>query len=126
MPGIEYKTGTRVTRVNVASKNLETGVGETVQYDKLIIATGARPVLLSDFNVPGADLEGIYYLRNVIDADKLVHAMADAKLAGNKVSAESMKALTQWRCDGTCRQLWSAVVILDWNAQLDWLAMDLK
>ena len=77
-------TNTRVSTVDIKGKNVTTDKGDTVGYQKLIVATGARPVYLSDFKVPGAELGGIYYLRNVVDADALVRAMADAKQAGNK------------------------------------------
>ena len=46
----------------------------------------AQPIYLTDFGTPGADLEGIFYLRNVVDADKIVAAIADAKTKSNKVS----------------------------------------
>lgn len=86
LTGIDYKTNTKVTEVDLESKNLKTEDGGSVDYGKLIVATGARPVYLSDFKVPGAELEGIYYLRNVVDGERLIQAMANAKLAGNKVS----------------------------------------
>ena len=88
MIGIEYKTNTKVTEVDLSQKNLMTENGDSVGYEKLIVATGARPVYLSDFKVPGAELEGIYYLRNVVDGERLIQAMANAKLAGNKVKSE--------------------------------------
>lgn len=44
-----------------------------------------QPVYLSDFGTKGADLKGIYYLRNVVDADALVAAIGDAKKKSNKV-----------------------------------------
>jgi len=40
---------------------------------------------LVDFKFPGAELEGVHYLRNVVDADSLVTAIASAKAAGGKV-----------------------------------------
>jgi NAD(P)H-nitrite reductase large subunit len=40
--GIEYKTDTRITKVDVSSKTLTAESGETISYEKLIIATGAR------------------------------------------------------------------------------------
>jgi len=82
--GIEYRTNTKVTEVDLGRKNLKTEGGDSVGYEKLVVATGARPVYLSDFKVPGAELEGIYYLRNIVDGERLIHAMADAKKAGNK------------------------------------------
>ena len=41
--------------------------------------------LAKDFKIQGADLEGFYYLRDVVDADKLVAAMAELKKTDGKV-----------------------------------------
>lgn len=40
--GIDYLTGTKVTAVDVAAKQLTTAGGEAITYDKLVVATGAR------------------------------------------------------------------------------------
>ena len=40
--GVEYKTNTTVTKADVASKTLTCDSGETIAYDKLLVATGAR------------------------------------------------------------------------------------
>jgi hypothetical protein len=40
--GIEYKVDTKVTAADLAKKELTLASGDTVTYDKLIIATGAR------------------------------------------------------------------------------------
>ncbi|GFR52753.1 hypothetical protein Agub_g15360 [Astrephomene gubernaculifera] len=82
--GIAYLTGSRVTKADLATKALTLESGEVVSYDKLIIATGARPIFLTEFKTPGADLRGLHYLRDVKDADALVAAMAATKEAGGK------------------------------------------
>lgn len=46
----------------------------------------AQPIYLTDFGTKGADLKNILYLRNVVDADKIVAAIADAKSKTNKVN----------------------------------------
>ncbi len=46
---------------------------------------GVQPIYLTDFGTKGADLKNIFYLRNVVDADKIVAAIADAKTKSNKV-----------------------------------------
>ncbi|KAK9824670.1 hypothetical protein WJX72_012200 [[Myrmecia] bisecta] len=82
--GITYKTKTKVTEADVKNKTLKTADGDSIKYEKLIIATGARPVDLGDFGTKGADLKGIFYLRNVEDADKLIAAFPAAKAKGGK------------------------------------------
>ena len=62
---IEIHLGTRVRRVDVDRRAIETDEGEHFRFAKLLIATGASVHRLS---VPGANLEGIHYLRTVDDA----------------------------------------------------------
>jgi 3-phenylpropionate/trans-cinnamate dioxygenase ferredoxin reductase subunit len=45
---------------------------ETLRYDKLLLTTGASPRRLK---VPGADLDGVLYLRTVADSDRLRAAL---------------------------------------------------
>jgi len=52
----------------VTAKNLKTGEEVTAEYDKLIIATGAAPVVPP---IPGADAENIFTLRTLEDADNI-------------------------------------------------------
>ncbi|KAI3437605.1 hypothetical protein D9Q98_000057 [Chlorella vulgaris] len=82
--GVDFLTNTRVTAVDVAGKQLTTASGDTISYDKLVVATGARAVTLKDFKTPGADLKGVHVLRNVQDADSLIEAMQACKAAGGK------------------------------------------
>ena len=82
--GISFLTDTKITAADVAAKKLTTSTGNEITYEKLIIGTGARPVSLADFKTPGADLKGIFYLRNVKDGDALVAAIAATKAAGGK------------------------------------------
>jgi len=70
--GIEFKTGARVTEANLADKVLTLEDGSKVEWtSSLIIATGARPITLTQFGTANADAQGICYLRNVQDADYL-------------------------------------------------------
>lgn len=76
--GIELRLGTRVGAVDVKSREIVLGSDERVGYDALLIATGAAPRPLP---VPGSDLGGIHYLRNLGDADLL----RDAIQSGGRV-----------------------------------------
>lgn len=40
--GIDYKTNTSITAADVGAKTLTAASGDTITYEKLIIATGAR------------------------------------------------------------------------------------
>ncbi len=74
--GINLQTGVRVESINRADKTIATSTGSTLSYDKLLIATGSRPRILS---IEGSDLEGLHYLRTVDDVDGIRTAMEAAK-----------------------------------------------
>jgi len=65
---IETRFGVRATQVNPREKVIELEDGDRVHYDRVLVATGVRNRKL---RVPGADLEGIYDLRTVADADRI-------------------------------------------------------
>jgi 3-phenylpropionate/trans-cinnamate dioxygenase ferredoxin reductase subunit len=60
--------GVRATRVDPRERVVELESGGHVPYDKVLVTTGVRNRRL---RVPGADLEGIYDLRIVADADRI-------------------------------------------------------
>jgi 3-phenylpropionate/trans-cinnamate dioxygenase ferredoxin reductase subunit len=59
------------TRLDVAGHRLELDTGGAVEYAKLLIATGGRN---RRFEVPGADLEGVYQLRTVAECEAIRRA----------------------------------------------------
>jgi 3-phenylpropionate/trans-cinnamate dioxygenase ferredoxin reductase subunit len=75
---VELRLGSAVTSLDPASRILTTATGTPLSYDKLLLATGSRPRSLE---VPGADLDGVYYLRNVEDSERLKIKFAQAKRA---------------------------------------------
>ena len=62
--GIVVRLGTAVTHVDLDNKKLYAN-GDSIAYDKLLIATGSRPRLL---DLPGHELQNIFYLRHIGDA----------------------------------------------------------
>jgi 3-phenylpropionate/trans-cinnamate dioxygenase ferredoxin reductase subunit len=65
---IELRTGTTVERIDTDAREVELAGGERARYDRLLLATGAEPRRL---DVPGAQLDGVHYLRELPDADAL-------------------------------------------------------
>ena len=59
-------------------KRLTLKSGGEYSFDKLIIATGARPRRL---NIPGADLTNLYYLRTLDDSTAIRNSLEEAKHA---------------------------------------------
>jgi 3-phenylpropionate/trans-cinnamate dioxygenase ferredoxin reductase component len=65
---VELRLGAGVTALDVGARSVELAGGERIAYDGLLLATGAEPKRLP---IPGADLEGVLYLRSVADSDAL-------------------------------------------------------
>ena len=60
--------GRQVARANPVECLVELEGGDRMRYDKLLVATGVRNRRL---RIPGIDLEGVYSLRTVGDADRI-------------------------------------------------------
>jgi 3-phenylpropionate/trans-cinnamate dioxygenase ferredoxin reductase subunit len=65
---VDLRLGTTVTGLHRVAREIELAGGERLGYDRLLLATGSSPRRIP---VPGADLEGIFYLRRVGDSDAL-------------------------------------------------------
>jgi 3-phenylpropionate/trans-cinnamate dioxygenase ferredoxin reductase subunit len=68
---IDLRTSTVATAIHPDTNEVEVDGGELIAYDRLLLTTGAVPRRLS---VPGADLEGVKYLRTVADSDEIHQA----------------------------------------------------
>ena len=66
---IEWRLGATATSLDVASRSLRIDDEGSVEFDGLIIATGAAPRRL-----PGAELDGVHVLRSLDDATALREA----------------------------------------------------
>ena len=68
---VDLRLGVTVTSVDPPGRTVTTADGASVSYDRLLLATGASPRQL---NIPGADREGVLYLRTVGDSERLAAA----------------------------------------------------
>lgn len=73
---IDFRPGLRAERINRSERTVRLSDGATIGYDYLILATGARAIALP---VPGADLEGVLFLRTAQDAEALKAALGPGK-----------------------------------------------
>lgn len=65
--------GVKVQSISVDSKTIQTREGETYHYDKLLLATGGNPIIPQ---IQGIDLQGIFPLKTMADAEKIYHFKA--------------------------------------------------
>jgi 3-phenylpropionate/trans-cinnamate dioxygenase ferredoxin reductase subunit len=65
---IELRLGRTAVGLNTAVSELVLDDGRPLGYDRLLLTTGAEPRRLA---VPGAELDGVHYLRSVKDSDAL-------------------------------------------------------
>jgi 3-phenylpropionate/trans-cinnamate dioxygenase ferredoxin reductase component len=72
---IELRLDTSVASIDTAAGTVTTAGGESIGYDRLLIATGAEPRRL---DVPGSGLDGIHYLRTLADSQDLRTALRSA------------------------------------------------
>lgn len=102
LTGVPVLTGIEATKLDraaktVYAKNIHTGEELTYDYDKLVIATGARPVKP---NLPGIELKNIFTLRDPDDADAIKAAVASGEVkravivGGGAIGLEMAENLT--------------------------------
>ncbi len=75
---IELITEKMVTRISAAGKKAILEDGSIISCKKLLIATGGRP---KRWQIPGADLDGVYYLRTLNDAEGIMKRMRTSRRA---------------------------------------------
>ena len=75
---IDLHLGTRATGLDPTEHTLTLATGETLKYDKLLLATGSR---VRRLDLPGIQLEGVYYLRTLGDSQRLADAINQSQKA---------------------------------------------
>ncbi|MSO70473.1 MAG: hypothetical protein EXQ88_00395 [Alphaproteobacteria bacterium] len=69
---IALRLATRAESIDRAARRLRLAAGESLAYDTLLLATGARPRRLA---LPGSDAASLYYLRGIDDCLALRHRL---------------------------------------------------
>jgi 3-phenylpropionate/trans-cinnamate dioxygenase ferredoxin reductase component len=92
---IEVMTRTSVTALDVQARTATLSSKDEVEFDKALIATGAN---VRRLNVGGCELEQIYYLRTLGNADAIREGVADAEnvvlIGGSYIGCEVAASLT--------------------------------
>ena len=73
---IDFRSSTRATYLNRGTKVVALADRSAVSYDILVLATGARAIVLP---IPGANLAGVTVLRTAADADALKAVVGPGK-----------------------------------------------
>jgi len=122
--GIVARTGVEATRIDRAARlveirDLQTGATEELPYDKLILATGARPRLPP---VPGVELAGVTTLQSMQDADFLRQVRDERRIrkaviiGGGLIGVETCEALHLAGLEITVVELLPQLLtFLDWQ-----------
>jgi 3-phenylpropionate/trans-cinnamate dioxygenase ferredoxin reductase subunit len=99
---VDLLLGRRVTLLDRVAHQVELDTGARIGYAKLLLATGASPRRL---RLPGAELEGVHYLRRVEDSDRLREAIrAGGRIVvvgGGWIGLETAAAAREFGCDVT-------------------------
>lgn len=61
---VDMRLSTKVEAIDTTKKTVLLSTGETLEWEHLVLATGARPRIP---NIPGTDLNGVFYLRDAAD-----------------------------------------------------------
>jgi 3-phenylpropionate/trans-cinnamate dioxygenase ferredoxin reductase component len=72
---VALRLDTRATGLDLAAHQVSVAGGERIGYDKLLLCTGSVARRLS---VPGAELEGVFYLRRLEQCEAIKAAFATA------------------------------------------------
>jgi 3-phenylpropionate/trans-cinnamate dioxygenase ferredoxin reductase subunit len=98
---VELRLGMRATALD-PSGSVTLSTGETIAFDRCLLATGGRPRTL---DVPGADLEGIHYLRTLGEATILAEALQQkprvAVVGAGFIGAEVAASAREVGCEVT-------------------------
>jgi 3-phenylpropionate/trans-cinnamate dioxygenase ferredoxin reductase component len=76
--GIDLRASTMVSEIDTVANEVVLSTSDRVGYDRLLLSVGAAPRRLA---VPGSELDGVHYLRDLSDADRIAARLS----AGGRV-----------------------------------------
>jgi 3-phenylpropionate/trans-cinnamate dioxygenase ferredoxin reductase subunit len=99
---VELLLGCHATGLDRVAHEVGLDSGDRIGYAKLLLATGASPRRL---RLPGAELDGIHYLRRVGDSERLQEAIRAGGrvvvVGGGWIGLETAAAAREYGCDVT-------------------------
>jgi len=76
---IDLALNTHVTSVDTDAHEVQTHDGDTLEYDKLLLASGGTPSSLASFGIDNADADGVHHFWTFQDARKIKENAAEAE-----------------------------------------------
>src|SRR3954453_18012120 len=103
---VELRTATAVAGLDAGAGQVTLAGGETLGFDRLLLATGARARRLT---LPGAELDGVLYLRTIADSEA-IRARIDqggrlVTIGAGWIGAEVAASARQRGCDVTILEM---------------------
>ena len=99
---VELRLGTRVVAIDRSAQEVVLDGGERVAYERLLLATGSA---VRRLDVPGSDLDGVLYLRELRDADRIKAVLEGrgrvAVVGGGWIGLEVAAAARTYGCEVT-------------------------
>ncbi|MEO8192952.1 MAG: FAD-dependent oxidoreductase [Gemmatimonadales bacterium] len=74
--GIELMRSTTVTAIDAHKRTATLSSGDTLQFDRLLLATGAEPIRPP---IPGTEMKHVHLLRSLADSRAIIQAAESAK-----------------------------------------------
>jgi 3-phenylpropionate/trans-cinnamate dioxygenase ferredoxin reductase component len=115
---VELMLSQPVTALELDQHRVVLASGDRVSFDKLLLATGGRPRRLP---IPGDEMNGVFYLRNVEDTEAIQKAVEGARRAvvvgGGFIGCELACAFTKLGLHTTVVELTPAVLSLAIDAE---------
>ena len=94
--GITLRLGERVGALELDDRTVQLDTGERIAFSHLVLATGAR---VRELPVPGADLPGVFYLRDAADVEAIRKRVVSGKpaviIGGGYIGLETAASLTK-------------------------------
>jgi len=94
---IELLTDVVVEKIDADKQTVDLSNGETLAFDKLVLATGARPRTLPE--EVGGTLDGVFMMRTLDDADRMAPELKEGRhllvVGGGYIGLETAAVLNQ-------------------------------
>jgi nitrite reductase (NADH) large subunit len=115
---IDLMRGVSVEQVSLTEKTVRLDNDETIQYDKLIVATGSHPFVPP---IPGSSLQQVFTVRSVHDVRQILSVVKDgtrvACIGGGILGLETAGALAKQKAKVTVLEAFEYLMPMQLNPE---------